>query len=86
MKATSPIFSHLLPATQAQSTSLIGWNGNFLSKFGERGDDQLSEPEDSSINGDSNIRELKQLRRRRQLQKTTGLMIKTTALHMHHAF
>ena len=33
-------------------------------------------------------RELKQLRRRRrrQLQKTIGLMIKTTALHVHHAF
>ena len=34
-------------------------------------------------------RELKQLRRRpqRQLQKKTiGLMIKTTALHVHHAF
>ena len=45
MKATSPILSHLLPATQAQGTSLIGWDGNFLSKFGERGDDQLSELE-----------------------------------------
>ena len=36
-----------------------------------------------------NNRELKQLhppRRRRQLQKTIGLMIKTTALHVHHAF
>ena len=34
------------------------------------------------------IRELKQLllRRRRQLQKTINLMIKTTALHVHHAF
>ena len=34
------------------------------------------------------IRELKQLRRRRrrQLQKTIGLMIKTTALHVHHDF
>ena len=33
-------------------------------------------------------RELKQLQRRlqRQLQKTIGLMIKITALHMHHAF
>ena len=32
-------------------------------------------------------RELKQLRRRRrQLQKTIGLMIKTTALHVHRAF
>ena len=32
-------------------------------------------------------RELKQLRRRRrQLQKTIGLMIKTTALHVHHFF
>ena len=31
-------------------------------------------------------RELKQFRRRRQLQKTIGLMIKTTALHMRHAF
>ena len=32
-------------------------------------------------------RELKQLRRRRrQLQKTIDLMIKTTALHVHHAF
>ena len=32
-------------------------------------------------------RELKQLRRRRrQLQKAIGLMIKTTALHVHHAF
>ena len=31
------------------------------------------------------ISELKQLRRR-QLQKTIGLMIKTTALHVHHAF
>ena len=32
-------------------------------------------------------RELKQLRRRRrQLQKTIDLMIKTTALHMHHFF
>ena len=32
-------------------------------------------------------RELKQLlRRRRQRQKTIGLMIKTTALHVHHAF
>ena len=27
-----------------------------------------------------------QLRRRRQLKKTMGLMIKTTALHVHHAF
>ena len=45
MKATSPIVSHLLPATQAQGTSVIGWNGNFLSKFGERGDGQLSELE-----------------------------------------
>ena len=36
-----------------------------------------------------NNRELKQLqrpRRRRQLQKTIGLMLKTTALHVHHAF
>ena len=35
-----------------------------------------------------NIRELEQLRRRpqRRLQKTIGLMIKTTALHVHHAF
>ena len=49
MKATSPIFSHLLLATQAQGTSVMGWNGNFLSKFGERGDDQLSEPEDFMI-------------------------------------
>ena len=33
------------------------------------------------------IGELKQLRRpRRQLQKTINLMIKTTALHVHHAF
>ena len=35
------------------------------------------------------IRELKQLRRRRpqrRLQKTIGLMIKTTALHVYHAF
>ena len=37
------------------------------------------------------IRELEQLllllqRRRRQLQKTIGLMIKTTALHVHHPF
>ena len=32
-----------------------------------------------------NIRELKQLRRR-QLHKTIDLMIKTTALHVHHAF
>ena len=33
-------------------------------------------------------RELKQLRRRPQqrLQKTIGLMIKTTAQHVHHAF
>ena len=33
-------------------------------------------------------RELKQLRRRpqRQRQKTIGLMIKTTALHVQHAF
>ena len=31
-------------------------------------------------------RELKQLRRRRQLHKTIDLMIKTTALHVHHAF
>ena len=33
-------------------------------------------------------RELRQLRRRRrrQLQKTIGLMIKTTALHVHHSF
>ena len=31
------------------------------------------------------IKELKQLRRR-QLQKTLDLMIKTAALHMHHAF
>ena len=33
-------------------------------------------------------REIKQLRRprRRQLEKTIGLMIKTTALHVHHAF
>ena len=46
----SPILSHLLPATQAQGTSLIGWNGNFLSNFGERGDDHLSEPEDFMIN------------------------------------
>ena len=30
-------------------------------------------------------RELKQLRRRRQLQKTIGLMIKTPALHVHAA-
>ena len=30
-------------------------------------------------------RELKR-RRRRQLQKTIGLKIKTTALHVHHAF
>ena len=35
-----------------------------------------------------NSRELKQLRRRpqRRPQKTIGLMIKTTALHVHHAF
>ena len=45
MKATSPILSHLLPATQAQGICVIGWDGNFLSKFGERGDDQLSELE-----------------------------------------
>ena len=34
------------------------------------------------------IRELKQLRRRpqRRLQRTIGLMIKTTALHVYHAF
>ena len=50
VKATSPILSHLLPATQAQGTSLIGWNGNFLCKFGERGDDQLSELEHFMIN------------------------------------
>ena len=31
-------------------------------------------------------RELKQLRRRRRLQKTIGLMIKTTALRVHHDF
>ena len=33
-------------------------------------------------------RELKQLRRppQRRLQKTIGLMIKTTALHLHNAF
>ena len=33
------------------------------------------------------VRELKQLRRRpqRQFQKTIGLMIKTTALHVHHS-
>ena len=38
-----------------------------------------------NVNRDN--RELKQLRRRRrQLQKTIGLMIKTTALHVHHAF
>ena len=37
---------------------------------------------------DSIVRELTQLRRRPQqrLQKTIGLMIKTTALHVHHAF
>ena len=35
----------------------------------------------------SKTRELKQLRRRRrQLQETIDLMIKTTALHVHHAF
>ena len=45
VKAPLLILSHLLPATQAQGTSVIGWNGNFLSKFGERGDDQLSELE-----------------------------------------
>ena len=50
MKATSPILSHLLPATQAQGTSVIGWKGNFLSKFGERGDDQLNELEHFMIN------------------------------------
>ena len=35
-----------------------------------------------------NSRELKQLWRRpqRRLQKTIGLMIKTAALHVHHAF
>ena len=34
------------------------------------------------------FRALKQLRRRpqRRLQKTIGLMIKTTALHVHHPF
>ena len=31
-------------------------------------------------------RELNQLRRRRQLRKTISLMIKITALHVHHAF
>ena len=50
MKVTSPILSHLLPATQAQGTRVIGWNGNFLSNFGERGDDQLSELEHFMIN------------------------------------
>ena len=34
----------------------------------------------------ANIRELKQLRRQRKRQKTNGFMIKTTALHVHHAF
>ena len=38
-----------------------------------------------NVNRDN--RELKQLRRRRrQLQKTIGLKIKTTALPVHHAF
>ena len=37
-----------------------------------------------NVNRDN--RELKQLRRRRRLQKTRGLMIKTTALPVHHAF
>ena len=32
------------------------------------------------------VKQLKRPRRRRQLQKTIGLMIKTTALHVHHAF
>ena len=50
VKATSRNLSHLLPATQAQGTSAIGWNGNFLSKFGERGDDQLSKLEHFMIN------------------------------------
>ena len=44
--------------------------------------------EDDDDDGTCDNRELKQLRRRprRQPQKTIGLMIKTTALHVHHAF
>ena len=50
------------------------------------GKDSGDEDDDGDDTCDS--RELKQLRRRRrrQPQKTIGLMIKTTALHVHHAF
>ena len=51
---------------------------------GKDSDDEDDDGDDTSDN-----RELKQLRRRRrrrQPQKTIGLMIKTTALHVHHAF
>ena len=41
--------SHFVSFT-AGHPSVIGWNDNFLSKFGERGDDHLSEPEDFMIN------------------------------------
>ena len=43
--------------------------------------------EDDDDDDTCDNRELKQLRRRRrQPQKTIGLMIETTALHVHHAF
>ena len=50
------------------------------------GKDSGDEDDDDDDTCDN--RELKQLRRRRrrQPQKTIGLMIKTTALHVHHAF
>ena len=48
----------------------------------------LKDDQNDGKDDDCDNRELKQLRRRpqRRLQKTIGLMIKTTALHVHHAF
>ena len=51
MKATSPILSHLLPATQAQGTSLIQVGMvTFLVSLVKEVMTRLSEPEDFMIN------------------------------------
>ena len=48
--------SHFVSFTAGHPKCVSGWNGNFLySKFGERGDDQLREPEGLSISVDTDI-------------------------------
>ena len=53
----------------------------------DSGDEDDDDDDDGEGDDTCDNRELKQLRRRRrQPQKTIGLIIKTTALHVHHAF